>query len=153
MSINSNETIALKLTEILKEEGVELIDYKLFFSRRRYILRCLLDYPGGGITIGVCAKINKKLCSFLKETNLLGEEFMVEVNSPGLDRPLKTKKDFLKVKGKTISLWLRQPYEEPSYIEGEVVGVGEHKLILKAKDKVYNLNLEQIKLGKEKIKL
>lgn len=154
MRVVSNEQeIKAKVDEIVKNEGVELIEFRIFFSKGKHILRCLIDYPSGGITVGDCAKINKKICFFLKENSLLGEDYIVEVNSPGLNRPLVSEHDFLRVKGKTVSLWLKTFKEEREYLEGEVVEVAKDGFLLKGKDKILKINFAQVRLGKEKVKI
>jgi len=153
---NKNKQIQLKVKDIIEEEGFELIDFKNFFSSGKYVVRCLVDHVLGGITIDDCARINKKVFSYLEESNILGGNHTVEINSPGLDRPLRTKKDFLKVKGKTISLWLIKPVcdkeYDKEYLEGEVLSIEENKIILMHNGESLDIDFSEIKLGKEKIK-
>jgi ribosome maturation factor RimP len=158
--------------EIIKREGAELVEFKVFLSGGKSTCRVITDYPEGGITISDCARINTMIFSFLKESQLLGEDFTVEVNSPGLKRSLKTYKDFLRVKGKNICLWLQEPYKGKEYLEGRVVDVKEEKLVfeyqysrevkvknskhlsrklLDREKEIYELNLDKIRLGKEKL--
>jgi len=146
------EEIRVKVEEIVKSCGCELIDFKIFSSRRRNTLRCIADYPKGGITVGDCTKINKSIFTYLDESGALGEDFAVEVNSPGLDRPLKTAKDFLRVKSKAVLLWLNEPLEDKTYFEGEVADVDDECLSLLVKDKILKISFSKIKSGKEKIK-
>jgi len=150
--ISDREKIKSKVEEIVKSQGCELIDFKIFSSRRRNTLRCIADYPQGGITIGDCTKINKSIFAYLDESGLLGDDFAVEVNSPGIDRPLKTAKDFLKAKGRTVLLWLDEPVEGKAYFEGEVIDTNEDCLSLSVKEKVLKISFSKIKSGKEKIK-
>jgi len=149
---NKNRQIQPGIKDIIEREGFELIDFKTFFSSGKYVVRCLVDYVWGGITIDDCARINKKIFSYLEENNALGGNYTVEINSPGLDRPLKTKKDFLKVKGKTVSLWLIKPVCDKEYLEGEVVNIEENKMILMHNGEPLDIDFSEIKLGKEKIK-
>ncbi|MDD5194794.1 MAG: hypothetical protein PHQ96_03850 [Candidatus Omnitrophica bacterium] len=151
--MNENETLKAKIEELLKEENAELIEFKVYLHFSTYNVRCLVDYPAGGITVDTCSKFNHRIVSFLEETKLLGEDFVVEVNSPGLDRPLKEYKDFLRKLGKTIGVWLKVTQEEKAYWEGEIIEVNENGIVLKAKDKLLNIELTNINVGKEKIQL
>lgn len=147
-----DKEIQLKVRDIVKEEGALLIDFKVFFSSGKYLLRCLIDYPQGGITLHTCAAINKRIFSYLDESNILGDDYTVEVNSPGLDRPLKEASDFLRAKGRIISLWLKEPVCQKSYLEAEVVGIKGNKLSLLYKEKPLEINLNKIKFAKERLK-
>ncbi|UCG35031.1 MAG: hypothetical protein JSW17_05965 [Candidatus Omnitrophota bacterium] len=143
--------IQSKVEEILKEQGLDLVEFKVFYSGSKTVVRCLIDYPQGGITIDECARINKKIFSYLEEHKLLGEDFTVEVNSPGITRPLKTYKDFMRVKGKVVSFWLNQPIEDKSYLEMKVLDVSDKGVYVEKNGKGVEITFEQIKLGKERI--
>lgn len=148
MASRHDEVIKKRIEEIAEEKGVELVEFKIFSSPDKYIVRCLLDYPRGGITVEACAVINREIFSFLTEKGFLGEDFVVEVNSPGLDRPLKTYKDFLRVKGGKILLWLNEPFEGEDYFEGELADVNPDKIIIKSKKDIKEIDLSKVKSGK-----
>ena len=151
--VSRNSDIQDKIKSVIETEGVEVLDFKIFPASGRNVVRCTVDYIDGGITMGDCAKINKKVFSYLDETNILGGDYVVEINSPGLDRPLKSSQDFLKVKGKAISLWLNEPVGNKDYLEGELKEVDENKLLLELKGEVLEVFFSNIRLGKEKIEI
>lgn len=153
MENNLKEELKEKIEKIIVQEGAELVDFKFSFYGGKYSLRCLVDYTAGGISIDKCAEINGKIFSFLEENNLLGEDFVLEVNSPGLDYPLKNYKDFLRIKGNIVGVWLKSPIDAKTYLEGEIIDVNERSVALKAKDKVYTVELEKIKIGKARLDL
>ena len=93
----------------------------------------------------------KKIVYYLECSKALGENFAVEVNSPGLDRPLKSKKDFLRVKGRVVSLWFREPVLDKPSLEAEVLNIKRDILLIKYQEKVLEINFDNIKVGKEKI--
>lgn len=150
MSIH-RDSIKARVEEIVKEKGIELVEFSVFSTRGSSIVRCLIDYPCGGITIDDCAQVNKEIVSFLKESNFLGENYVVEVNSPGLERKLRTYKDFMRVKGQVVALWFISAFEGKEYLEGELVELNENYLYIKNKNDVFKISLEQIKVGKLKI--
>lgn len=140
-----------KLEKIINEEDVELIEVKIAFSSGDYMLRCVVDYAYGGITVDKCATLNKKIIKFLEESNALGNDFIVEVNSPGLDRPLKTYKDFVRMKGKVVGIWPKAPLDGKTYFEGIISGVSEQSVTIDAKGKNHIIDFDKINLGKEKL--
>jgi len=151
--VDKKESIELKVQEIVKAYDVELFEFKLLSSRANTVIRCVVDYTSGGIALQVCAAINKNIALYLEESDILGQNFTIEIDSPGLDKPLRTDKDFLRVKGRDISLWLNEQVEGKEYLEGQVTELDKDNLFLRFKDKIISINFDKIKLGKEKIKL
>lgn len=147
------EELKVKISQIIESEGAELVDFKFSFYGGKYSLRCLVDYSAGGITIDKCAEFNRKIFNFLEESKCLGEDFTLEVNSPGLDYPLKNYKDFLRVRGSIVGVWLNEPIDAKTYLEGEIIDSNEHSVVLKAKDKTYTLEPVNIKIGKARLDL
>lgn len=148
-----DKQIQLKVENIVKSQGAELIDFKILFPGGKYILRCIVDRQEGGITLDSCVAINKRIVAYLEESECLGEDYVVEINSPGLDRKINQPKDFLKIKGRKISLWLNEPVEGKEYLEGQVLDVSDDKLLLGYKDKILKVDFNKIKVGKEKIEI
>lgn len=142
-----------KIRQIIGQEDLELIDFKLSFYGGKYLLRCIVDYTQGGVTIDKCAELNGKIFSAIEESSVLGDDFTVEVNSPGIDRPLKNYKDFLRAKANVVGVWLGMPVENKLYIEGKILEANEKYILLKAKDKDYIIELDKIKTGKARLDL
>lgn len=153
MESNVAENLKEKIKEILLSEGIELIDFKFHSHGGKYSLRCLIDYEKGGVSIDKCAEINKKICNYIEEENSLGDDFVVEVDSPGMDRPLRNRKDFLRMQDNIIGIWLNSPIEEKEYIEGEITSIDDDCILLKMKEKVYRIEFNKIKIGKVRLDL
>lgn len=150
MSIILNQ-IEQVVRKIVEEEKVELVEYKAFSLRGKVTIRCLVDYPQGGITLDKCGYLNKKIFNQLQEP-LFDVDYKVEVHSPGLDRPLTKKEDFLKVKNKLILLWLKEPVLGKTHLEAKVNEVSGERLLLDYKDQKIEIGLNKIKLGKQKFR-
>ena len=74
--------------------GYELVDPSLSKTRGNITLRILTDKPRGGISLKECADLNQGLSAILDRENTLEESCVIEVSSPGIDRPLASRKDF-----------------------------------------------------------
>lgn len=150
--INSEkEKIQTDIEDILKKRGIELVEFKIFLSSGRDIVRCIIDYPQGGIVLDECALVNKEIVSFLERSCILGENFIVEVNSPGLDRKLKIYKDFLRVKGREVCLWFNSPFDGREYFEGELIDLNADEIFLKNKGDIFKISFSLIKIGRVKL--
>ena len=100
--------IEKRLDEIRQEIGklgAELIDIQVMHGGSRNTLVITAD-KAGGITLDDCAKINSHLSHYLDEFpgdgGFFKSSYTLEVNSPGLDRPLRTEKDFIRAKGRIV---------------------------------------------------
>ncbi|MFX0211506.1 MAG: ribosome maturation factor RimP, partial [Candidatus Hodarchaeota archaeon] len=89
----------------LENEGFELVDLVVRGKNSSRVLQFFVDHERG-ITLDDCVHLNRKLSNLLDseaEQIELGS-YSLEVSSPGLDRPLKTEKDFQRNIGRTVSL-------------------------------------------------
>lgn len=87
---------------------VDLIEKDLFSVGRRKILRIFID-KDGGVSVENCASVSRYLSEELdKEENaeVIEGAYTIEVSSPGLDRPLKTKRDFERNLGRMLKVSL-----------------------------------------------
>jgi len=150
MIIGKQEALG-KIEEVIADNGAEALEVKVFQNKGKFTVHCIIDYACGGITVDNCASLNKKICNYLETSNILGSNYNVEVSSPGIDRALKTTKDFLRVVGRTICLWLISPVDGWVYLEAVVIAADNDYLSLKKIDSILKINFSNIKFGKEKI--
>lgn len=88
---------------ILDELGFELVDIEYVKEGQDYYLRAFIDKPGG-ITIDDIVVVTRKMNVLLDEHDYISEQYIFEVSSPGVDRPLKKEKDFARSIGKMIEV-------------------------------------------------
>ncbi len=96
---------------VLQAHGVELFDLVLHRERAGWVLRVVidvLDVPGqpASVTVDQCADVSRDLSTALDLADLLDHAYTLEVSSPGLERPLRTLRDFARFEGKLAKLWL-----------------------------------------------
>lgn len=148
------DRVKAKTEELLKKESLTLVEFKLFFRRpSSYVVRVVADYFQGGITIADCAKLNKLLFSYLDREKVIGDDFVIEVISPGLDRKLTTKSDFLRVKDSVVCVWLEESVKGKQYWEGNILEIKDKSIVLNDKKGSVEIPLELIKFGKQNIEI
>ena len=76
----------------INELSAELVELNVRHQNKTVVIDIVVD-RSGGITVGECAFINKKVNRQIEQKQWFGENYIVEVESPGLDRNLKTTKD------------------------------------------------------------
>ncbi len=118
------------LLPILEEGGFELVDIEFVREPVGWVLRIYADRPEGGITISDCQWISERIGTLLDVEDLIHHPYNLEVSSPGLDRPLKTRKDFERQKGVVIKVKTHQPMDNQRNFKGEVVSTSEKGVII-----------------------
>ena len=93
------------LLPLMEEHHFELVDVEYVKEAGTWYLRAYIDKEGG-ITVDDCEVINRKLSDWLDEEDFIEESYILEVSSPGLGRPLKKEKDFVRSIGKEVDVKL-----------------------------------------------
>ena len=93
----------------LKEQRLVLVELLYRHEGSDLFLRILVDKPEGGIILEECGRLNRELGALLEEKDILKERYILEVASPGLDRPLKTKADFMRCLKREVRFFLSEP--------------------------------------------
>ena len=117
----------------LDRYNAELVDVILTKAAHRPTLRILVDKEGG-ITLDECSDINRELSDILDKTGIMKTSYVLEVSSPGLDRPLRTRRDFEKVAGEELNVHIKKPVEGKNFFQAMLDSVDEEFIILKKKD-------------------
>jgi ribosome maturation factor RimP len=108
--------------------GFELVDLQWGGSAKRPLLRVRIDRPdstpGNGVTVEECARVSRGLEAWLDEHESLAERYVLEVSSPGLDRPLTRRRDFERFRGKRVAVKGDGPLAgRARRLEGELLGM------------------------------
>ena len=79
----------------------ELVDVEYVKEAGTWYLRGYIDKPGG-ITVNDCETVSRAFSDKLDENDFIEDSYIMEISSPGLDRPLKKEKDFKRNMGKLV---------------------------------------------------
>lgn len=99
------------LAPIVEANGFELVDVEYVKEVGEWYLRGYIDKPGG-ITVNDCEVVSRAFSDKLDEHDFIEESYIMEISSPGLDRPLKKDKDFERNMGKMVELRTYRPIEK-----------------------------------------
>ena len=94
---------------LFDEAEFELIELNVRRHGSEMFVQILADRPAGGISMEECSYLNRKLVDAIDAKAVITEDYSLELSSPGLDRPLSTKKDFLRVMHQEIRFHLTEP--------------------------------------------
>ena len=121
--------VTLLAEPLLTEYGMELVDVEFQFERGKWILRIFID-KRGGITIDDCASISRELGDLIEAENIIDLTYVIEVSSPGLNRPLKKEDDFIHSVGKTVQLRMSRPVKGRRNFSGCLADIKEGRITL-----------------------
>lgn len=97
------EVIALLEGELAKQ-GFALLDVRVFRGGGRVTLRIFVDTESGGITLDEVATASRTCGMLLEEADRLAEAYVLEVSSPGVRRPLRTREHYLAAVGQRVDV-------------------------------------------------
>ena len=105
MSIQSiiTENISSLIEPVLDDLGFELFDIEFLSERGRWVLRIYIDGEGG-IRLDDCALVSREIGDLIEVKDIIKHPYVLEVSSPGLNRPLKREKDCEMAIGKKIKV-------------------------------------------------
>tara|TARA_Y100001960_G_scaffold331108_1_gene427049 strand:- start:443 stop:907 length:465 start_codon:yes stop_codon:yes gene_type:complete len=144
MTQDSLSQVVSRLVEpVLRDEGLELFDIEYKNEGKRWFLRIFIDKPSG-VTLDDCQNASHLLEGLIEVENLIEREFVLEVSSPGLDRPLKKERDFLRNLNRRIRLTTFSPIHNQKNFSGVVKDFKDGFLCLETKKELVKIPLESI---------
>lgn len=107
--------------------GYELVELERAGSKSRPILRVRIDRPGSspgeGVTVDDCARVSRSLEAWLDDDETVSDRYLLEVSSPGIERPLVRARDFERFVGREVAIKTSQKLPNGSKrVEGELIG-------------------------------
>jgi ribosome maturation factor RimP len=124
------EDLALPIVEKM---AFELVDVEFVKEGSNWYLRVFIDKPGG-IAIDDCQAVSEELSDKLDEVDPIKQSYILEVSSPGLDRPLKKDSDFKKYKGEEVEVKLFKPFNGKKTYTGELIGLIGNSINIKSEN-------------------
>ena len=105
------------LEPILADMEFELVDVEYVKEAGTWYLRSYIDKPGG-ITVDDCEAVSRQFSDRLDQEDFIEDSYIMEVSSPGLDRPLKKDKDFERNLGREVEIRTYRPIEKEKEFYG-----------------------------------
>jgi len=105
------DKIKKAIEPILKEEQVELVEVIFRREAGKQVLRLLVDKEGG-IQMADCVRLNQGIGQILDEANIIQENYIIEVDSPGIDRLFETKRDYERAIGRLVRVTLNEKIQD-----------------------------------------
>ncbi|MBI4682914.1 MAG: ribosome maturation factor RimP [Nitrospirae bacterium] len=130
MELNKiKEKVREIIEPVINVLNIELDDIELSKMRGKALLRVFIDKEGG-VTIDDCELVSREVEAVLDVEDPIPYSYVLEVSSPGLDRPLKTPKDFKRFTGRSVRVVTLEPVCKQTFFVGQLVEAGDEELVL-----------------------
>jgi ribosome maturation factor RimP len=143
--------LALQAAE---DEGLELVSVDIIGRGSKTMLKVVIDREGS-VSIGDCEKMSRSLEALLDVEDPIKGAYVLEVSSPGLDRPLVKQKDFEKSIGKLARITTSEKINNETFFIGRITDTGEGWVRLKIgeKDKSKDIFIPMDKIKKARLEI
>lgn len=126
--------------------GIYEVEYKKEGSD--YVLRVILDTLGDSegeyVSIDACERVSRQLSDKLDESDPIKDAYMLEVTSPGLDRPLKKDEDFVRFAGRMVDIGLYKAVNGSKVVSGKLVSLCDGVITVELPDgNEYSINKDE----------
>ena len=149
------EHIRTIAARVAASRGLEIWDVQ---SRREavgHVVRVVIDRPGPAATpeesvsIEDCAEVNREMSTILDVEDPLPFTYVLEVSSPGLDRPLRDARDYRRFSGRLAKVVVKEAVDNQKAFEGHLRGVEGDDVLLEAPNgRTHRLPLRLITRGR-----
>ena len=130
---NYESRVERYLLPLVEEHHFELVDVEYVKEAGTWYLRAYIDKEGG-IAVDDCEVISRALSDWLDKEDFIDDSYILEVSSPGLGRPLKKEKDFVRSMGKDVDVRLYRQLNKQKEFTGALSAYDENTVTLTMED-------------------
>ena len=149
------EKVESLMLPICDTTGTYLVDVVYEEENGTWYLRIFVDTEEG-LTMEECVAVTELIGEKLDEEDFIDEEYMMEVSSPGAERPLKTSEDLLEAVGYHVNVTVKEAINEISEFQGDLISFESDILVLeclfKTRKKKIEINYSNIKKARLAVK-
>jgi ribosome maturation factor RimP len=108
MSSTQTDRLRELLEPLVLERGLDLEEVRLTPAGKRRVLRVIVD-SDDGVGLDTCAELSRAVSATLDDSGVMGETpYVLEVSSPGAERPLTQPRHYRRAAGRLVRLTLHQ---------------------------------------------
>ncbi len=142
------EELQDKVSEMIEpainDLGIDLVDIDLKKMGRKGLLRVYIETEAG-VNIDHCEQVSREVSAILDVEDPIPYAYVLEVSSPGLERPLKRPADFIRFKGNLIRVVTREAIDKQTFFVGKLSEATDHEIVLHLpKDKEITITYDNI---------
>lgn len=131
------------VTPFLDKEGIELVDVEWAQEPAGRFLRFFIDTEEG-VSLDTCAKVSEALSRVLDQADIVSESYVLEVSSPGIERPLKKPKHFTRFVDSEIYVKIFKPIDGRKEFKGILKSVSERGIVIEYNNKLLDIPFDLV---------
>lgn len=131
-------TLTALLTPTIEGLGCEVWGIEYLPQGSYSSLRIFIDTPSGA-TLEDCEKVSRQVSALLDVEDPINGHYQLEVSSPGIERPLFTRAQYLKYVGQMVKIRTQTPIDKRRKFQGILTEVTDEDVILKVEDELITL--------------
>jgi len=128
---------------VLDDMGLELVEVQFRRESAGWLLRLFIDREDG-VNVDDCASVSRQISAYLEVEDLIEHAYSLEVSSPGLERPLKKKEDFVRFTGRKARIKLKEPIDGQRVFFGLLGAVDENTITLLVDGQQMKIDLDVV---------
>ncbi len=132
-SLSGANFLETLLTPAVQAQGYRLVRLRLMGGKRK-TLQILAERPDGHMDVDDCAKLSRALSEVLEAADPISEEYVLEVSSPGIDRPLTAAEDFVRFAGHEARVELAHGVDGRRRFKGLLIGLEGNDVVMDVTD-------------------
>jgi ribosome maturation factor RimP len=134
------EQVRAIASRVASSYGLDIFDVQFRREGAGMVLRIRLDRPGTGaggeesVSVGDCAVVSRDVSAILDVEDIVETAYILEVSSPGLDRPLRKADDYRRFSGRRAKLVMREAVDGQMFLKGRLGGVDASHVLIETDD-------------------
>ena len=138
------ERVKEVILSVIRENNYEAVEIQHKHLKKGWLIRIFIDKEDG-VTVDDCQKVSQELSLRLDmETDLIPGSYILEVSSPGLDRPLRLERDFLRNMGRKVKMSFYDSQDIKKFIVGKIVDCRNRVIFLDCDNSKIEVPLEKV---------
>ena len=136
------------INPVIESLKCDLIQIQIFDEKVKRLQIMVERLDGANLTVEDCSIISKEVSIILDVDDPIGEHYLLEVSSPGIDRPLVKLEDFVKNAGFDVRVDMNSLFNGQKRFKGRLIGVEGANISIKAREQIYMLPFNEIQKAK-----
>jgi ribosome maturation factor RimP len=132
MDADESKSLEAQITALAEKEaaslGLEVVLAEIKGAGGRSVVRVYIDRQPTGVTLSDCEQFSKRFSVLLDVEDVIPFSYVLEVSSPGLDRPLVKESDYSRFAGKQARVKSRVAVDGQKNFRGKILGVTNGRL-------------------------
>lgn len=137
------EEINQLIGPVIEGMGFEYVGCEFFPQMSRALLRVYVDCEGG-INLDQCAEVDRQISGVLEVENAISGAYVLEVSSPGLDRPLFTQEQYARFIGHKVKVRVHNPIDGQRNFVGKLQQLADEKVVIASESEHWELPFVEI---------